>query len=454
MRVALVQALDSPDRDVPSVQADVTHDTPTRLQRYSMPAGEMGSAGGQTLIAALLPILLAPHAPATFLIGAVIATEGLFALVLPYVAGAATDSLGARIQGRLGRRGLLLALAAPPMALALVLMPFRDSFWTLAGTAVVYFAALHLYATPLRALLIESTPEHRWGAVQGVLGAMHLGGVAFGLIAGGLLFSIWEPLPFLVGAGLIAATTAITLVAARHGGDTERGAEDAEDAEDCGQGDGQAWRMRDELRFWRDLLRDREARRFLAGNILWNAGTEGIRPYIFLFATVVLGVAIQTASLALLGFLGAAGVGSLLVGHYGDRFGRRRLLLIGAVVTGLAMMPGMFVRDLLPLILLLLPAGLGAAALVSLPYPVFEEIVNEEDVGRSTGTFFASVGIARLVAPLLVGAAIDGARAWLPNGDGYPIMWPVAGTLILMGALMLWLAGKAGRGRRHRRQAL
>jgi MFS family permease len=423
-----------------SVQANVTHDTPKRLHRYSMPAGEIGSAGGQTLIAALLPILLAPHAPATFLIGAVIATEGLFALVLPYVAGAATDSLGARLQGRFGRRGLLLALAAPPMALALLLMPFRDSFWTLAGTAVVYFAALHLYATPLRALLIESTPERRWGAVQGVLGAMHLGGVAFGLIAGGLLFSIWEPLPFVVGAGLIGVTTAITLAAARHGGDTERGAEDAVNG---GADDGEEWRMRDELRFWRDLLRDREARRFLAGNVLWNAGTEGIRPYIFLFATVVLGVAVQTASLALLGFLGAAGVGSLLVGHFGDRFGRRRLLLIGAVVTGLAMIPGMFVRDLLPLILLLIPAGLGAAALVSLPYPVFEDIVSEEDVGRSTGTFFASVGIARLFAPLLVGAAIDGARAWLPNGDGYPVMWPVAGTLILLGAFMLWLAGRA-----------
>jgi MFS family permease len=434
----------------------------TPLQRYAMPSGELGSAGGQTLIVALLPILLAPHAPSAFWIGAVIATEGLFALVLPYVAGASTDSLSRRFRGPLGRRGLLLALAAPPMALALMLMPFRDSFWSLAGTAVVYFAALHLYATPLRALLIEANPESRWGSVQGVLGAMHLGGVAFGLVAGGLLFSIWEPLPFLVGGGLLVVTTTVTLLAARGagwaGGDNAKAAGGEEAGEGAGEGAGEeagegetgereagdgaapggaAWHPKQELRYWRELLKQRRPRRFLISSVLWNAGIEGMRPYMFLFATVVLGVAVQTASLALIGFLVAAMAGSVVIGRIGDRIGRERLLVIGALVTGTAMLPGFFIRDLLPLIVLLIPAGLGAAALVSLPYAVFEEIVEDDDVGRSTGTFFASVGIARLFAPLLVGAAIDLGALLLPDEQGYPVMWPVTGVLVLLGALIL-----------------
>jgi MFS family permease len=439
----------------------------TPLQRYAMPSGELGSAGGQTLIVALLPILLAPHAPSAFWIGAVIATEGLFALVLPYVGGAATDSLSRRFRGPLGRRGLLLALAAPPMALALMLMPFRDSFWTLAGTAVVYFAALHLYATPLRALLIEANPQSRWGSVQGVLGAMHLGGVAFGLVAGGLLFSIWEPLPFLVGGGLLVVTTSITLLAARsagwaggknaeaEGGEEARDGGDAEARDDghddhgdddgspsAAHDDGEEWRPRQELRYWRDLLKQREPRRFLMSSVLWNAGVEGIRPYMFLFATVVLGVAVQTASLALIGFLVAAIVGSVVIGRIGDRFGRRRLLIMGAVVTGTAMLPGFFIRDIWLLIVLLIPAGLGAAALVSLPYAVYEEIVEDDDVGRSTGTFFASVGLARLFAPLLIGAAIDAGALLLPEQQGYPFMWPVAGVFVLLGALLLYRTGR------------
>jgi MFS family permease len=438
------------------------------LQRYAMPAGEIGSAGGQTLIAALLPMLLAPHAPSAFWIGLVIGSEGLFALVLPYVAGASGDSLSRRFRSILGRRGLLLALAMPPMALALVLMPFRDSFWSLAGAAVVYFMALHLYSTPLRALLIEATDERRWGSVQGVLGAMHLAGVAFGLVAGGLLFGIREWLPFVVGGGLLVATTSITLFAARAAGHAggPNGEEQEEQERSSGgaggddRGDGRngeaeaggddGWSPGEELAYWRDLLKRRDPRRFLLGNALWNAGVEGIRPYIFLFATIVVGVNVQQASVALIGFLVAAMLGSLVVGRLSDRHGRKRLLLLGALVTGVAMMAGLFIRDLLPLVLLLIPAGFGAAALVSLPYPVFEGIVDEDDVGRSTGTFFASVGVARLLAPLLVGAAIDLGAIWMPDVQGYPMMWPVAGVLILLGGATLRGvdANEHGAGRR------
>lgn len=147
----------------------------------------------------------------------------------------------------------------------------------------------------------------------------------------------------------------------------------------------------------------------------------------------------------MIGFLAAAGIGSVLVGYFGDRYGRDRVLVLGALIAGIAMMPGLFVRDLLHLILLLIPAGLGAAALISLPYAVFEGMVEENDVGRSTGAFFMSVGVARIIAPLAVGAAIDMARTWLPETEGYPAMWPVAGSLILLGAFVLHLARRAAR---------
>jgi MFS family permease len=299
----------------------------------------------------------------------------------------------------------------------------------MAGIAFIYFAALHCYSTPLRAMLIDATPEDDWGKVQGVMGATHLGGVAFGLVAGGLLYSIWEPLPFVVGSGLLLVTTAITLFAARR-------LKLGEEEEQRRRGE---WHLQEELKFWKKLLGKKQTRRFLVANVLWNGGTEGIRPYLFLFATTVLGITVATASLAMLGFLVAAIVGSVVVGNVGDRFGRSRILFFGALVTGMAMLPGVFVRDLAWLMVLLVPAGFGAAALVSLPYPVFAELAGEEDVGRTTGTFYVSVGVARLVAPLTVGAAIDIAANVLPH-DGYPIMWPIAGLMVLSGAAVLKLS--------------
>jgi predicted MFS family arabinose efflux permease len=271
------------------------------------------------------------------------------------------------------------------------------------------------------------------------MGATHLAGVTFGLVAGGLLFSIYEPLPFIVGAGLLVVTTAVTLWAAH----TMRLGQGGDVNGDDGSGGRQQrpqWHFRKEIEFWKELVRDRNARWFLAANVLWNAGTEGIRPYLFLFATVVLGIAVQTASLAMLAFLAAAAVGSVIVGRVGDRFGRSRVLLAGAIVTGLAMMPGFFVRDLLWLMVLLVPAGIGAAALVSLPYPVFATIAGESDIGRSTGAFYMSVGLARMSAPLVVGAAIDLAVTWMPDQKGFPAMWPAAGAMTLMGAVTLYLA--------------
>jgi MFS family permease len=433
--------------------ADLEHeDRVTQAQRYALTSGEMGSAGGQTLIAALLPVMLAPHAPSTFWIGAVIASEGVFAVALPYVAGAISDSAPRRIGGVFGRRGRMLAAAAPAMALGLVLIAALDGFWPLAGAAVVYFFALHMYSGPLRALLTDATPEEDWGAVQGVMGATHVGGVAFGLVAGGLLYSIWEPLPFLVAAVLVLSLTVVTLLAARALGEAGgRGAEDKadekqadqEDADKEGADDEEEHSFKQDLRFWRQIGSRAETRRFLLGNILWNAGVEGIRPYIFLFATVALGITVATASLAMIGFLVAAGIGSVVVGHLGDRFGRDKVLVLGALLAGVAMMPGLFVRDLVYLIILLIPAGLGAAALVSLPYAVFEGMVGDTNVGRSTGAFYMSVGVARIIAPLAVGAAIDIAHRWMPETEGYPAMWPVAGSLILIGALALHLARRA-----------
>lgn len=421
-----------------------------RLYRYALTSGELGSAGGQTLIAALLPVLLAPHAPSTFWIGVVIASEGVFALALPYVAGALSDSAPGQWGGMFGRRGRMLVLGAPLMALALVLIAALDGFWRLSGAAVMYFFSLHLYMGPLRALLTDATPEEDWGKIQGVMGATHVGGVGFGLVAGGLLYSIWEPLPFLVAAVLVLALTAVTLLAARRLGETIHGEDDAGEsaaAADDGSGgeqpDNAREQARREFRFWRELARQPETRRFLLGNILWNAGVEGIRPYIFLFATVALGITVATASLAMAGFLAAAGVGSVLVGYLGDRWGRRRVLILSALTAGIAMMPGLFVDNLLLLIIILIPAGLGAAGLISLPYAVFEGMVGEEDVGRSTGAFYMSVGMSRVIAPLVVGAAIDLASGFMPDTEGYPAMWPMAGSLILAGAFALYLAGKA-----------
>ncbi|HEX7118154.1 MAG TPA: MFS transporter [Longimicrobiales bacterium] len=395
-----------------------------KIREYGITAGTLGSTAGQTVMVALLPVLLAEYAPSAVWIGFAIGGEGLFALLVPYWIGALSDHLPHRLARRWGRRTLFLVLTAPVMAAAMTVAPFVSGYWPLAGLAFLYFAAFHGYLTPLWALMVDAVPEDRLGRVHGVRGALHAAGLAYGLVAGGLLFALWPPLPFLVGAALVLATTAMTMWAA-----PRPHAPGGESADAPPTGEARA--------VWRELATRPDVRGFLVANALWTGAVDGIRPYIFLFAVAVLGIDTAETSAVLLLLVGGIGIGSVLLGRLGDIYGRVPVLGAGALLTAVAMLLGVMVRELDGAVLLLLASGLGAAALIALPYPLFAALVGGAAIGRYTGLYILSLGLARVAAPVMVGIAIDLGRPLFPEFDGYPLMWPVAGLMALVGAAVL-----------------
>ncbi|MFO7894281.1 MAG: MFS transporter [Longimicrobiales bacterium] len=390
------------------------------FQEYGLTAGTLGSTAGQTVMVALLPILLSRYTNSATLIGFAIGGEGIVAILVPYWIGAASDHLPASMARRFGRRTFFLALMAPFMAAAVAVAPFLTGFWPIAGAAFVFFLTLHGFLAPLWALMVDEVPHHRRGRVQGVRGALHSAGLAFGLVAGGLLFSIWEPLPFVTASALILVTTAITYMAAPR---TETPGHTGDAA--------------DILKVWRRLKGRPAVSWMLLGNALWSSGVDGIRPYIFLFATIVVGINVAETSLLLLVLVAGLGIGAVVLGRLGDRFGHARLLGLGSGVTGIAMLMGFYVRTVPSAIALLLFAGLGAATLISLAYPLFASLIPERGVGRDTGLYIVTMGFGRIVAPVVIGAAIDLGRTSLPELRGYPYMWPIAGALMLLGLVAL-----------------
>ena len=392
-----------------------------RLREYALTTGELGAAASQTVVVVLLPVLLSRYEESALMIGIAIGGEGVFALFVPFVVGALSDHLPEAVAERFGRRGLFLMAAAPLMAGAVCLAPFLDSFWQITAVAFVFFLALHAYTTPLWALMLDAVPDRRRGRVQGARGVFRAGGLLFGLVLSGLLFSIWEPLPFLLAGAIVLASTMLTL-RARARGTFGRG------------GSSDPFRWRD---VWRMLRRSGGARRFLGASALWSGAIDGIRPYFFLFASVVVGLSVAHTSLVLgLLILGIA-VGSALLGWLGDRFDRGRILLVSLGFLTFAMLAGYFVRSLWPAFFLLFAGGLGAAAVATLPYPIFANIMAEQDPGKSTGMFVFSVSLGRMAAPVLVGAIIDLGARLEPQTRGYPFMWPSAGAMALGGWLLL-----------------
>lgn len=403
-----------------------------RLREYGLTIGTMGSNAAQTLIIALLPVLLARHTSSAALIGAVIGAEGILAILVPYWVGYLSDHLPASLARRFGRRALFLWISAPLMSATLVAVPFIRGFWPLAAAGIFFFTALQGFVTPLWALMIDAVPDERRARVQGVRGAFQAIGLAFGLIVGGLLFELWEPLPFITAGFVLLLSTWFTVLSAP----SDRIHEPA---------------IRAPLRrrsVWRELLKRSEIRWFLVANGLWNGAIDGIRPYIFLYAAAVFGISVGGTSGLLVFLLLGVGLGAVAVGRLSDVVGRARLLTISATLCGIAMLVAYLPRTSAGIVWLLAVAGLAAASFIALPFPVFARLAGDEAPGRQTALFIVSVGISRVIAPVVIGAVIDLSARFDPELKGYPFMWVAAGAMALLSVPALLRAVSAARSRR------
>jgi MFS family permease len=407
-----------------------------RLREYGLTIGTMGSNAAQTLIIALLPVLLGRYTSSAALIGTVIGAEGLLAILVPYWIGYLSDHLPNALARRFGRRALFLWISAPLMTATLVAVPFIHGFWQLAAAGILFVTALQGFVTPLWALLIDAVPDERRARVQGVRGAFQALGLAFGLIVGGVLFELWEPLPFVVAGFVLLLSTWFTVLSVP----SDRGHEQPTQA------------AKKKGPVWRRLLKREEIRWFLIANGLWNGAIDGIRPYIFLYAAAVFGISVGGTSGLLVFLLMGVGFGAVAVGRLSDVVGRARLLGISASLCGVAMLVAYFPRTSSGIIWLLAAAGLAAASFIALPFPVFARLAGDEAPGRQTALFIVSVGVSRVVAPIVIGSVIDLGARFDPELRGYPLMWVAAGSMALLSVPALFKAVSAARA--HERKAV
>ncbi|HEX6694773.1 MAG TPA: hypothetical protein VF035_08770, partial [Longimicrobiales bacterium] len=179
---------------------------------------------------------------------------------------------------------------------------------------------------------------------------------------------------------------------------------------------------------------------FLLVNAFWNAAIDGVRPYLFIFATVVIGVTVAEGSLLMIPTALALIGGSVFFGRadrrayatIDQRAARGRLLQAGAILTIVSMVIGIFMRNVPVALISLVIGGFGMAALVTLGYPLFANLMGEESAGQYTGLFVVSVGLGRVVAPVVIGAAVHLAQPLFPTTQGYPMMWVVATAFMLL----------------------
>lgn len=376
-----------------------------------------GLALAYTLVTTYVPVLLSELSGPT-VTGMLIGAEGALALIIPMVVGGWSD----RVDGPLGGRLPFMVVGGGIAVAGLILMPLgtHSLVWvavSLGGFYLGYF----VYYAPYYALYPDLVPDKIRGRSQGFQGALRSGGMLLALAGGGFLLSLWQPLPFVVGAAGVTFVTLLLYWRVR------------------GRRAGQASAPAGTRKYTSSLslLRDSPAiRNWTIGNACWEAAIGSLRTFVVLYFTkgLHLTLAETSGALALVGL--AAIVAAPLAGKFADRFGARPVMHVAVWVFALGLIPTLLTTNTV-YIAAIVPVAFAAVVLMTLPYAILMGLLpNRQAHGAGAGLFELSRGVGVIVGPALAGLAIstlDSVRA-LSFGDtmGYSAIFGVSMLLLLL----------------------
>ena len=177
-----------------------------------------------TVVTTYLPVHLQADRASTTMIGLLIGTEGLMAIVVPLIAGTWSDRLRTRLGGRLP----FLVGGTPVLMAALALLGFVDRLGVAAGLLVLFFGAYFVCYEPYRALYPDLISEEIAGRAQSTQALARGLGTFLALAGGGALIALADPAPFITAAILAGVgITAFVATTARDGPPGQQRPDDA-----------------------------------------------------------------------------------------------------------------------------------------------------------------------------------------------------------------------------------
>jgi MFS family permease len=384
-----------------------------RRQFWILGSGAFGLAFSITTISVGLPPLLHTFTDSGSLIGLAIGAEGFFALTLSPIVGPWSDSF----HTPLGRRRPFMLVGVGPMAFCLLLMPFMPNLWTVVLMVLCFYFAYYLYEPPYRGLYPDVLPPEAYGRAQGVQHVLR--GIALGiaLVGGNFLLKVWAPAPFLAAAVVTGGACGLTILLVR---------------EDGGHGRVFEGFLAYIKQSWHIFWGDGDVRRFLIANSAWEGTFAAARSFVILYVIDGLHES-KTVSGEILAAVAAGYViAAVFAGRLGDRFGLARVIFFASFFYG----TGFFVAGLAQqwhvwYLALIGAVSIAGGTVMTLAWGLLYKIVPEQHRGAASGLATTTKGIGLLIGAPLAGLAIDLARPYLEETNGYQILWPICGLPVL-----------------------
>lgn len=158
---------------------------------------------------------------------------------------------------------------------------------------------------------------------------------------------------------------------------------------------------------------------------LWFMGYNAVISAFSRYATIQIGFTGSQASNVLL----IANVGAILsfipIGKLSEKFGRKKMILIGVIVLTFAFGTAGLYKNFTPLMFAnFLLAGFAWAAINVNSLPMVLEMASGDDIGRYTGLYYTFSMSAQIITPILSGLLFD--------LIGYKILFPYAAFFLVL----------------------
>lgn len=375
--------------------------------------GAFGLAFSITTTAAYLPPLLERFTDSRTVIAAVLAAEGVFALIVPLVIGPWSDTF----RTPMGRRRPFMLAAVGPMGFCLALIAFMPNVWTTTLVVLAFFFAYYVYEPPYRGLYPDLLHEGVYGRSQSVQHLLRGLAIGTALVGGGFLLDLWEAGPFLLAAAVTTAACTAVICLAREDG-----------------GEGRAFKgLRAYLRIsWRIVRREPHVRSFLLANTAWEGTFAAMRTFVVLYITRGLGQSLAVSSAVLATVAVGYTLAALVAGPLGDRVGLARVMLWASLVYGAGLAVAGFAQQWQDWYYgLILPVAVAGGTVMTLSWALLFKLMPPEERGAVSGLATTSKGFGLILGPLVAGALIDLLEPHLEATQGYQVLWPFCALLVL-----------------------
>ena len=376
--------------------------------------GAFGLAFSITTTAAYLPPLLEEFTDSNTMIAAVLAAEGVFALTLPLVIGPWSDTF----KTPMGRRRPFMLAALGPMGFCLAILAFMPNIWTMTLIVLAFFFAYYVYEPPYRGLYPDVLHESLYGRSQGVQHVLR--GIALGiaLVAGGFLFKVWHPAPFLLAAVATTAACGAVVLWIR---------------EPEGEGSRVFRGVRSYVKTsWTVFFGVPEVRRFLFANAAWEGTFAAMRTFVVLYITIGLGEPLSTSSAVLATVAVGYVIAALGSPRLGEHFGLARVILGASIVYGAGLLASGLAQEWHNWYYgLILPVAVAGGTVMTLSWALLFKLMPAQHRGAIAGLATTTKGLGLLIGPLVAGIMIDVTKPYLSSTDGYAALWPVCAIPVL-----------------------